>query len=162
MCVSSTETAGDVSCSTLDDMYMPQQTSTTQLFASIGYPISGVKFHIVPIRRSASSLVEQHYGCCDANESEGELIVTGIGLSLGYYNVDAIDEGQQQRQEKEHIFLNESDCLAMLGESHERAYRTGDIVLKGKNGLYFWTGRVGSQVCAVVVISSPKTLIVME
>ncbi len=111
---------------------------TGELFASIGHPISGVHFHIIPVQ-SPSSLVE-HYG---HHFNEGELIVTGVGLSLGYYYISDVN---QRLDEKEHAFLNVNDCEVLLGENHERAYRTGDIVMKGKHDLFFWRGRLDSQV----------------
>ncbi len=116
---------------------------TTELFASIGCPITGVSFHIVPVQSSSSS-VELH-GHHSNEGGVGELIVTGVGLSLGhYYDTSVVD---QSVQEKECAFLNNvNDCEVLLGERHKRAYRTGDIVMKGNHGLFFWKGRLDSQV----------------
>ncbi len=116
---------------------------TTELFASIGCPISGVSFHIVPVQSSSSS-VELH-GRHSNEGGGGELIVTGVGLSLGYY-YDVHDVKQNLRDNK-CIFLNTvNDCEDLLGGRHKRAYCTGDIVMKGNHGLYFWRGRLDSQV----------------
>ncbi len=118
---------------------MLMQHPTEELFASIGHPISGVRFHIIPVQNS-SPLVE-HSGHQYFNV--GELIVTGVGLSLGYCCNSSAD---RCLDEKECAFLNVNDCEVLLGENHERAYRTGDLVMKGEYGLFFWRGRLDPQV----------------
>ena len=58
----------------------------------------------------------------------GELLISGIGLALGYLN-------NKDLTEKKFIFIN-----------NKRYYRTGDLVLKLKNGNIKFLGRIDRQV----------------
>lgn len=85
----------------------------------IGKPINNAKMKIVKPDGSECGVDEQ-----------GELLVTGICVGRGYVGND---------KETEIAFLVDK-------ETNERTYRTGDLVSLGKDGNYYFHGRMDTQI----------------
>jgi amino acid adenylation domain-containing protein len=116
----------------LYNLYGP--TETTIDIVSHKVTSSDVDKNIIgkPIYNTHLYVLDHHKNIVDI-EQEGELYITGDGLSQGYYN------NLQSTQEN---FLNNPFCLG----AHETMYRTGDIVKWDPSGNLIYIGRVNDQI----------------
>lgn len=87
----------------------------------IGYPIESVDLFLID---DAGLLIE--------GEGRGELYISGVCLADGYCNDNTMTD-------------EKFDALSIDGEKI-RAYKTGDIVLRDKNGCFYYKGRTDSQI----------------
>ncbi len=98
---------------------LPEQTKRIP----IGYPIKG----------TLCELFDEHLKPIQEIEKEGELIVFGEGVALGYLNRPDL--------------TSERFIEVTCGDGKlRRGYRTGDIVIKNKNGWYDFLQRKDKQV----------------
>jgi non-ribosomal peptide synthetase-like protein len=68
---------------------------------------------------------------------EGELVISGIGLSPGYFGREELNEGR---------FVDNPLAAEHPGEFSEKMYRTGDLVRQDPHGNWVWLGRIDAQV----------------
>lgn len=109
----------------LVNAYGPTETTITSSIAylrkgqeiTIGKPVSGLEYHVWDeARRSVS------------DGSPGELVISGVGLSHGYWNRPDIT------------------ARAFVTKGDTRYYRTGDKVARNGAGDYRFIGRIDDQV----------------
>jgi amino acid adenylation domain-containing protein len=107
------------------NLYGPTETNVCTYF-KLAQKIAGDQEASLPIGRSCSgdrTLVVSSDGSRVAPGSEGELLVTGGSVMLGYWNLPA---------------QNDQAFCSLAGE---RWYRTGDIVQENAVGDYIFLGR---------------------
>lgn len=99
-----------------------EMTSKNQFSIPIGSPISGTEFYITdPLTGDLLTGI----GC------EGELIIGGVGVALGYHNSPALT--------KEKFFRNPFRGSGFV-------YKTGDLVKRSKQNEYTFITRLDSQI----------------
>ncbi|MDX1453468.1 MAG: beta-ketoacyl synthase N-terminal-like domain-containing protein, partial [Oleiphilaceae bacterium] len=101
---------------------IPEDITVNWESVPIGWPIPGTDCAVVNADKELLS-----------GECEGQLVVTGSGLAMGYLN-------QPDLSEKVFIHINASD-----GKS-EQGYLTGDLVRRDAQGCFHYLGRIDKQV----------------
>lgn len=82
-----------------------------------------------PINNAKMTIVRPDGSECDVNEP-GELLVSGICVGRGYV-------GNKKETEL---------CFFIHPDTHERVYKTGDLVSKNDDGYYYFHGRMDTQI----------------
>lgn len=116
----------------LFNSYGPTETTVS---ASISELRNGDKISIGEVLPNYSmAIVDENFNPVPIG-AEGELVISGIGVSLGYINWDALT--------KEKFIRKPSSLNMMLGE---RIYRSGDLVKMNNEGIVEFHGRTDDQV----------------
>ena len=108
------------------NLYGPTETNVCT-FYEIPDSVPAERATPYPIGRVCSNYrarVVDAAGCAVAAGEEGELVIAGTGVMLGYFNRPELTAG---------AFLESSDGL--------RWYRTGDLVTEGVDGVFTFVGR---------------------
>jgi amino acid adenylation domain-containing protein len=111
------------------NMYGPTETTVWSTCARIDAANAATCPIGTPIRRTTVHVVDERLRCLPAGVP-GELAIGGRGLALGYHDRDALT----------------AERFACLPETGERVYRTGDRVVRRRDGQLHHLGRNDHQV----------------